>query len=294
MRDRKKVHDVTGKLIVGLGLGLGPAPIKDYLDDSHRAAELGFDVIELPDHLGMVAPLPTLAAIATAVPRVRVTNLVLNASFYRPHLLARDIAAVHQLSGGRFITSLGAGYAEQEFATVGIPYPSPGQRVRTVTSTASAIKDILADPAFVTHSDTPPPLTRIAGAGDRLLASAAQYADMVLFDPVLTESALAERIDYTRAHAGARAQDITFCFSFTDIALDDRTPDLAVLRSVLPHLSEEELLALPAVLKGSLDEAIAKIRRLRELGIDYLTFDRTPSVDWNTLERLITAVRQDS
>jgi len=285
---------VTGKLIVGLGLGLGPAPITDYIDDSHRAAELGFDVIELPDHLGMVAPLPTLAAIATAVPGVRVTNLVLNASFYRPHLLARDIAAVHHLSGGRFITSLGAGYAEQEFATAGIPFPSAGQRVRAVARTASAIKEILADPAFVAPSDIPPPLTRIAGSGDRLLASAAQYADMVLIDPGVTEPVLAERIDYTRAHAGGRAEDITFCHSFTDIALDGAAPDLGLLRMVRPDLSTDDLLALPAVLTGSLEEATAKIRRLREIGIDYLTFDRTPSVDWTTLERLITAVKHDN
>ncbi|WP_163908017.1 TIGR03621 family F420-dependent LLM class oxidoreductase [Mycolicibacterium tokaiense] len=285
---------MTGKLIVGLGLFLGPTPITDYIDDSHRAAELGFDVIEIADHLGMVAPLPTLAAIATAVPGVRVTNLVLNASFYRPHLLARDIAAVHQLSGGRFITSLGAGYAEQEFATAGIPFPSAGQRVRGVARTATAIREILADPAFVTQSDIPAPPIRIAGSGDRLLASAAHYADMVLINPGVTEPVLAERIDYTRAQAGGRADDITFCHSFTDIALDGAAPDLGLLRAVRPDLTEEELLALPAVLTGSLDEAIAKIRRLRELGIDYLTFDRAPSVDWNTLERLITAVRQDS
>jgi alkanesulfonate monooxygenase SsuD/methylene tetrahydromethanopterin reductase-like flavin-dependent oxidoreductase (luciferase family) len=96
---------MASELIVGLVLALGHAPTTQYIDDSHRAADLGFGVIELPDHLGMVAPLPTLAAIATAVPAVRVTNHVLNASFYRPHLLARDIAAVHQLSGVRFITS---------------------------------------------------------------------------------------------------------------------------------------------------------------------------------------------
>jgi len=284
---------MAGELTVGLVLALGAEPMTQYVDDSHRAADLGFGVIELPDHLGMVAPLPTLAAIATAVPGVQVTNYVLNASFYRPHLLARDIAAVHQLSGGRFITSLGTGYAEEEFVTAGIPFPTAGQRVRAVTSTALAIKDILADPAFVAASDLPTPPTRIAGKGDRLLAAAAEYADMVLIDPVITESSLAERIDYTRAQAGDRADDITFCFSFTQIALDD-APNLDMMRMRLPDLSDAEIQSLPTVLSGTIDQVGEKIRRVRQLGIDYVSFIRFPGVDWETLEQIIKVVLQNS
>ena len=284
---------MAGELTVGLVLALGAEPMTQYIEDSRRAADLGFGVIELPDHLGLVAPLPTLAAIATAVPGVRVTNHVLNASFYRPHLLARDIAAVHQLSGGRFITSLGTGYAEEEFATAGIPFPTAGQRVRMVTSTALAIKEILADPAFVAASDLPAPPTRIAGRGDRLLASAAEYADMVLIDPVITESSLAERVDYTRAQAGDRADDITFCFSFMQIALND-APNLDMMRTLRPDLTDAELRSLPTVLSGTIEEVAERVRRVRQLGIDYVSFTRWPGVDWDTLEQLINVVLQDS
>lgn len=280
------------ELIVGLVLGLGHAPITQHIDDSQRAADLGFGVIELADHLGMVAPLPTLAAIATAVPAIRVTNHVLNASFYRPHLLARDIAAVHQLSGGRFITSLGAGHGDEEFVTAGIPVPAAGQRVQTVTDTARAISDILADPAFVTPSDIPAPPTRIAGKGDRLLAAAAQYADMVLIDPIVTETELAERIEYTRAKAGDRADDITFCFPFNEVVLDGG-PNLDLMRAMRPDLTDQELQELPTVLAGTTDQVTAKVRRVRQLGIDYVSFLRTPDVEWKTLERLITAVMHD-
>ena len=77
---------------------------------------------------------------ATAVPAVRLTNHVLNASFYRPHLLARDTAAVHQLGGGRFVTSLGTGYAEQEFAAAGIPFSTACLR-HTVRPTCTAHPD---------------------------------------------------------------------------------------------------------------------------------------------------------
>ena len=62
---------------------------------------------------------------------------------------------------------------------------------------------------------------------------------------------------------------------------------------VRPDLPEAELQSLPTVLTGTIEQATAKIRRLRQLGIDYLSFNRGAGVDWNTLEWLMTAVTQD-
>lgn len=82
---------------------------------------------------------------------------------------------------------------------------------------------------------------------------------MVLIDPVVTESDLAERVDYTRAKAGGRADDITFCFPFNQIALDD-APKLDRMRALRPDLADEELESLPTVLTGTIDQATQKIR----------------------------------
>lgn len=282
---------MSGELTVGIGLGLSGAPATQFVEEARRAADMGFDVVEVPDHLGQVAPLPTLAAIAAAAPTLRLTNHVLNASFYRPHLLARDIAAVHQLSGGRFITSLGTGYAEAEFVTAGIPFPSAGQRVDRVRETALAIRDILADPTFVASTGLPVPLTRIAGKGNRILAFAADMADIVMVDPDLTETALAERIDYVRAQAGDRVDDVIVGFPFSQLALDDPN-QLHRMRRLNPDATDEEIRALPTVLTGTIDDAVAKIQRIRQLGVDWITLIRGPEVSWNTLEKLITALRQ--
>ena len=75
------------------------------------------------------APFPTLMAAAAATKTLRVGTFVLNACFYKPALLARDVQALRDLSGGRFELGLGAGYAQDEFEAAELPYPSARQRV---------------------------------------------------------------------------------------------------------------------------------------------------------------------
>ena len=80
-----------------------------------RAEDLGFDVLHVPDHLGAPAPFPVMTTAAAATETLRLGTFVLNAAFYRPALLARDVVALHDLTGGRLELGLGTGYVEEEF-----------------------------------------------------------------------------------------------------------------------------------------------------------------------------------
>ena len=132
---------------IKLGLTLiGQNSVPEMVQEARRAEAIGFDVILLPDHLGLTAPLVPLVAIADAATTVKVSNLVINGAFYRPALLARDLAAVDSASGGRLIISLGTGYVEQEFFAAGLPFPNPAQRVRTLTEHVTEIRRLLSDP----------------------------------------------------------------------------------------------------------------------------------------------------
>jgi alkanesulfonate monooxygenase SsuD/methylene tetrahydromethanopterin reductase-like flavin-dependent oxidoreductase (luciferase family) len=71
---------------------LTPGPAGEWRARCRRAEELGYDVILVPDHLGMVAPFPALVAAAEATERPRLGTLVLNAGFWNPTLLAREVA----------------------------------------------------------------------------------------------------------------------------------------------------------------------------------------------------------
>src|SRR4051812_38137445 len=98
-----------------------------------RAAEAaGFDSIWLGDHLlyrgdgrperGPWEAWTLLAALAAATDRVRLGPLVACAGFHPPGLIAKMAATIDEVSGGRFVLGLGAGWNEQEFDAFGIPY----------------------------------------------------------------------------------------------------------------------------------------------------------------------------
>src|SRR5919106_6594883 len=86
-----------------------PAPAEEWRTKCRRAEELGYDVILVPDHIGMVAPFPALVAAAEATERPRLGTFVLNAGFWNPALLAREVATTDALTGGRLELGLGTG-----------------------------------------------------------------------------------------------------------------------------------------------------------------------------------------
>lgn len=86
---------------------LTPAGGTDWRTRCRRAEQLGYDVILVPDHLGLPAPFPALVAAAEATERPRVGTFVLNAAFWNPTLLAREAAGTDALTEGRL--ELGSG-----------------------------------------------------------------------------------------------------------------------------------------------------------------------------------------
>ncbi|HZE66883.1 MAG TPA: TIGR03621 family F420-dependent LLM class oxidoreductase [Sporichthyaceae bacterium] len=270
---------------------LGQGPVTELIDHARHAEAVGFDVILLPDHLGMTAPLPPLVAMAQAAPSLRVSNLVLNAAFYRPALLARDLASVDSATNGRLEIGLGAGYVEAEFAAAGLPFPAPGARVDLLTEHVTEIKRLLSDPSHIPAPVQSPPPIMVAGIGDRLLAMAARHADIVAFATMGRREHLAERISYLKTQAGGRFQDLELAFGFFQTSID--TPDdLSMLRRIAPEAPEAELRKSITLLNGSVDEAAEIVRSLHdELGITYFTFSLTPGVRWETLEKLLAAIK---
>jgi probable F420-dependent oxidoreductase len=277
---------------IKLGLALmGQGPVAEMAEQARRAESIGFQVILLPDHLGFTAPLVPLVAIAQAAPTVQVSNLVLNAAFYRPALLARDLASVDSATGGRLIIGLGTGYVEDEFVAAGIPFPSPGERVKLLTEHVTEIRRLLSDAGHIPPPVQTPPPIMVAGMGNKLLTMAARQADIVAIASIGTEADVAERVAFVKAQAGARGDDIELAFSFFQISMDDPS-DLSLLKLLAPDAKESEMRQWTTLLDGTVDEAAERIQRLHnDLGISYFTVNATPGTSWNTLEKLVDAVR---
>ena len=108
----------------------------------------------------------------------------------------------------------------------------------------------------------------IAGNGNRLLTMAAQHADAVGLtgaNPRGAGDPLAERVEFVRTAAGSRFEDLELNLTITAVPpKNSRTPDLSHTRRYAPTLSDEELLAMPAVLSGSPRDIADTLRGYRE------------------------------
>lgn len=238
--------------------------LKALQHNARHAESLGYDVVQIPDHLGAPAPFPVLAAVAAATTTVRLGTFVLNACFYKPALLARDVQALAELSDNRFELGMGAGYVREEFDAAELPFPSASKRIEYLQHVTTHIAAQLPDIPVL-----------IAGNGDKLLTVAARHADIVGLTggggPGI--EALAERVEFVRAAAGDRFSELELNLTVTAAPpVGSETPDLTLTRRFAPDLSDEELMRMPSVLSGSTAAIAETLTRYRdELGITYFT-----------------------
>jgi probable F420-dependent oxidoreductase len=139
----------------GVNLGrLGtPGPPGDHpagspADAARWAEEGGFDVVTTADHFGSTSPFVMLTAAAVVTTRVRLRTYVLDYGFWNPALLARDVATLDVLSGGRVEVGLGAGHKPLEHDAVGVPFPPFAERVAGMAAFTTELRRHLDDEAF--------------------------------------------------------------------------------------------------------------------------------------------------
>jgi len=159
--------------------------------------ECGFDSLWVGDHLlyrtgarPERAPWDcwaTLAWLAGITERVALGPLVACTAFHPPGILARQAAAVDELSGGRLVAALGAGWNQEEFQAFGLPFD---RRVSRFEEAFTIVRRLLAgervtfDGRFHSVHDAvllPPPLRRpklmIGANAPRLLSIALPHVD---------------------------------------------------------------------------------------------------------------------
>ncbi|MER6790465.1 TIGR03621 family F420-dependent LLM class oxidoreductase [Amycolatopsis mediterranei] len=251
-----------------------PGSRKEWVAKCRQAEDLGYDVVGVVDHLGRVAPVPALLLAAEATERLRLNTYVLNASFHNPVLLARDLAALDEFTGGRVEIGIGAGYVREEFEAAGIDWGTPGRRFRRLVDVVTELER-----AF---TGRPRPPLLLGGRGDRMLTFAAAHADTISLTgtaPGAAEgrlalagsAALAERADFVKRVLDGRDAEVNLMVHFVRIT-DDRRAALEEAHQLVPHLDVEELGELATVLAGSADGVAEQLLRTREtLGAGYFT-----------------------
>jgi alkanesulfonate monooxygenase SsuD/methylene tetrahydromethanopterin reductase-like flavin-dependent oxidoreductase (luciferase family) len=148
-------------LKVGVQLPEVEWPVRwPQLRDMAQAAEgIGLDSIWIGDHLlyrretGNVGPWEvwtSLAALAEATKKVEIGPLVASTSFHAPAMLAKMAATVDEISGGRLILGLGAGWNEPDYAAFGFPYD---HRVSRFEEAFTIIRTLLRDGHIDFHGE---------------------------------------------------------------------------------------------------------------------------------------------
>jgi len=107
-----------------------------FLRLARAAEDAGWDGFFRSDHLLYPADPPqpaleawtTLAGLARDTTRIRLGTLVSPMTFRHPALLAREVATVDEMSGGRVEIGVGAGWYDLEHTSLGIPFPPLGER----------------------------------------------------------------------------------------------------------------------------------------------------------------------
>jgi alkanesulfonate monooxygenase SsuD/methylene tetrahydromethanopterin reductase-like flavin-dependent oxidoreductase (luciferase family) len=116
---------------------------------AETATELGFDAVSVNDHLVFGAPWldgPTaLAAVLTSAPRALLFTTVANPVVRGPVALAKALAALDVMSGGRVVAGLGPGSSERDYACVGIPF---AERWPRFDEAVRALRAVLSGRSF--------------------------------------------------------------------------------------------------------------------------------------------------
>ena len=270
---------------------------------SRRAEAMGATHMSMPDHLvEMLAPAPFLATVAAATERLRITAFVHNNDLRHPVLLAKDLATLDVLSGGRLDVAIGAGWNKAEYDAIGLPFDPAATRSARLAEAVTVIKGCFAEGPFsfrgehytITDYDgfpkpaqKPHPPFFIGGGGRRTLTLAAREADIVGLAPrilsgvkpdpkSMTWAATEEKIAWVREAAGERFDDLAFNVypSQWPITVTDDLRGEA--RAVADRLKErsgieltlDEVIASPHIFIGSIDRFVDKFSELRErLGI---------------------------
>ena len=135
-------------LVSGLHALFGP-DLRSFVEVARIADEAGVDQVVLPDHVVMgartdrypygtfpydadapwIEPLTTLAAMASATTRVRLGTGILIAPLRPAVLLAKTIATLDVLSGGRVDLGVGVGWQREEYEALGVPFAGRWQRL---------------------------------------------------------------------------------------------------------------------------------------------------------------------
>jgi probable F420-dependent oxidoreductase len=288
--------------------GESPLPWARVVEWARAAEAAGFDSLWLSDHLfldvakyggppdrhGCLDPVVAIAALASEVTRVRLGTLVLCEALRPASVLAKSLASLDVVCGGRLDVGIGAGWYEPEYAAIGMELPGPRERLDRLREAVTVLGELLGggpstfdgryhraagavnEPAAV---QVPRPPVVVGGKGDRLLSLVAEAADGWNTCWVWTPTAYCDRLEVLDRACHAIGRDpgsVTRSLGLYTLCGEDEH-DLERRFERLQKLSPPGVLERVALeqwragrLVGTVDEVREQAAAWSELGVETL------------------------
>ena len=218
--------------------------------------------------------------------------------YRHPVLLAKEVATLDLVSGGRFELGLGAGFSRPEYEAAGLPFDPPGVRVGRLAEALQVVKGVFgAAPftfagrfytvtnlkAFPKPVQQPHPPILVGAGGRRMLAIAAREADIIGIHATLgpgrrpsptglLAETIAEKIGWIRQEAGARFDNLELSLVGSVIVTENRreAAERLVHARGWAGLSADKVFEMPSIFIGSVDQIVEEMQGRRErYGISY-------------------------
>ncbi|MGI9147929.1 MAG: LLM class flavin-dependent oxidoreductase [Chloroflexota bacterium] len=277
--------------------GAPPARYGAIRDMARRIEDSGLDSVWAYDHLlyrwpgqstdGIWECWTILSALAEATQRVRIGTLVLCTPFRNPALLAKMAVTLDEISAGRLILGVGAGWHQPEFDAFGVPFD---HRVSRFEEALRIIRPLLRDGradvegVYYSASDCEiipsgprpggPPLM-VAGKGPRMLRLTAGYADSWNTAWHAKPADAVPRIEAVRAACTAAGREPTTLGITTGLPL------------VYPDLGPA---SMPNSLQGTHEHIAETLAGFANVGVSHVIVDISPHTP-AALARFAAAVR---
>jgi len=268
-------------------------PARDFESVVQRTEELGYSALYFPDHFmdAYLAPMAAMAWAAGITSTLRIGSCMLDNDYKHPAVVAKEIATIDTLSGGRTELGIGAGWLEADYAALGLPYDRAGVRIERLAEALDVIRGchgngpltyggehytITAYDAFPKPAQDRIPVL-MGGGGRRMLRLAGREADIVGINPNLragavTEDALADsvaemtdhKIAWVREGAGDRFDDLELQIRYFVAAITHDRRSMAALVAPAMGVTPDEALDAGITLVGTVGEVCDLMQARRD------------------------------
>ncbi|MEM7095982.1 MAG: LLM class flavin-dependent oxidoreductase [Actinomycetota bacterium] len=273
--------------------GMAMSLMHETVEQARQAEAYGFDYLSTGEHINFPVAasntIVSLAAAAGATERIRLVSSITLVPLYPPALLAKQVAMLDVVSGGRFELGVGiGGEFPAEFDAVGVPVRERGRRTDEALEIIDLLlreKNVSFDGRYTSLEDitiSPSPIQKprvpiwVAGRKDAAMRRVAQFGEVWL-PYMYTPDMLRESVDKIAGfcNEAGRSTDAvdTALYIFTCVHEDrDTALELANEQLSRQYAQDFSKLVHKYTIAGSPEDCIEQIQMWRDAGANTIIF----------------------